>query len=50
VEPGENITGWTDVDLADQGIQETRKAGKALKAAGYINAGFGKIIHIEALK
>lgn len=29
------FTGWTDVDLSDQGIQEARTAGKVLKAEGY---------------
>jgi len=32
----ENIfTGWTDVDLSNQGIVEAHRAGKLLKAAGY---------------
>ena len=29
------FTGWTDVDLSDQGIREAHKAGKVLKAEGY---------------
>ncbi|MBW2688509.1 MAG: 2,3-bisphosphoglycerate-dependent phosphoglycerate mutase [Deltaproteobacteria bacterium] len=29
------FTGWTDVDLSDQGIQEAYHAGKLLKATGY---------------
>jgi 2,3-bisphosphoglycerate-dependent phosphoglycerate mutase len=29
------FTGWTDVDLSDQGIREARQAGKMLKAEGY---------------
>ena len=29
------FTGWTDVDLSDQGIQEAYRAGKLLKAVGY---------------
>lgn len=29
------FTGWTDVDLSDQGIQEACRAGKLLKAAGF---------------
>jgi 2,3-bisphosphoglycerate-dependent phosphoglycerate mutase len=29
------FTGWTDVDLSDQGIREARLAGKVLKAEGY---------------
>jgi 2,3-bisphosphoglycerate-dependent phosphoglycerate mutase len=29
------FTGWTDVDLSDQGIREARQAGKLLKAEGY---------------
>ncbi len=28
------FTGWTDVDLTEQGIEECRKAGKLLKDAG----------------
>jgi 2,3-bisphosphoglycerate-dependent phosphoglycerate mutase len=32
----ENIfTGWTDVDLSDQGIREAHQAGKVLTAEGY---------------
>ena len=30
------FTGWTDVDLSEQGVQEAREAGKLLKAGGYI--------------
>lgn len=30
------FTGWTDVDLAPQGIAEAHKAGKILKAEGYV--------------
>ena len=29
------FTGWTDVDLSDQGIREARAAGQLLKAEGY---------------
>ncbi len=29
------FTGWTDVDLTDQGREEARKAGELLKAEGY---------------
>jgi len=29
------FTGWTDVDLSDQGIGEAHQAGKILKAEGY---------------
>jgi 2,3-bisphosphoglycerate-dependent phosphoglycerate mutase len=29
------FTGWTDVDLSDQGIREAHKVGKVLKAEGY---------------
>ncbi|MCI6278334.1 MAG: 2,3-diphosphoglycerate-dependent phosphoglycerate mutase [Porphyromonas sp.] len=29
------FTGWTDVDLTDQGKEEARKAGKALKENGF---------------
>lgn len=33
----ENLfTGWTDVDLSEQGIEESRKAGKLLKDAGFV--------------
>ncbi|MCK5218978.1 2,3-diphosphoglycerate-dependent phosphoglycerate mutase [bacterium] len=33
----ENIfTGWTDVDLSEQGRQEAQAAGKILKAEGYV--------------
>lgn len=32
----ENLfTGWTDVDLTEQGIAEARKAGELLKAGGF---------------
>jgi 2,3-bisphosphoglycerate-dependent phosphoglycerate mutase len=30
------FTGWTDVDLSDQGKQEARKAGRVLKEEGFI--------------
>jgi 2,3-bisphosphoglycerate-dependent phosphoglycerate mutase len=29
------FTGWTDVDLSAQGVEEARAAGRQLKAAGY---------------
>lgn len=29
------FTGWTDVDLTEQGIEEAREAGRLLKAEGY---------------
>ncbi len=29
------FTGWTDVDLSDQGIQEAKNAGKVLKSENY---------------
>ena len=29
------FTGWTDVDLSAQGVEEARNAGRLLKAAGY---------------
>jgi len=29
------FTGWTDVDLSDQGIREAHEAGRLLKAEGY---------------
>ena len=30
------FTGWTDVDLTDQGRQEARDAGRLLKEGGYV--------------
>jgi 2,3-bisphosphoglycerate-dependent phosphoglycerate mutase len=30
------FTGWTDVDLSEQGIREAREAGRLLKAEGYV--------------
>ena len=30
------FTGWTDVDLSEQGIQEATNAGKLLKSEGYV--------------
>ncbi|MBU1888191.1 MAG: 2,3-diphosphoglycerate-dependent phosphoglycerate mutase [Candidatus Omnitrophica bacterium] len=30
------FTGWTDVDLSDQGIEEAREAGKILKKEGFM--------------
>lgn len=30
------FTGWTDVDLSDQGLEEARQAGKVLKKHGYL--------------
>lgn len=33
----ENLfTGWTDVDLTEKGIEESRRAGKLLKEAGFV--------------
>ncbi len=29
------FTGWTDVDLSEQGIKEAHQAGKLLKAMGF---------------
>jgi len=29
------FTGWVDVDLAPEGIEEAKKAGKKLKEAGF---------------
>ena len=29
------FTGWTDVDLSEQGVTEAKEAGKALKENGY---------------
>jgi len=29
------FTGWTDVDLTPNGLQEARRAGRLLKAEGY---------------
>lgn len=29
------FTGWTDVELSEQGIQEAKDAGKALKEKGF---------------
>ncbi len=29
------FTGWTDVDLTDRGVEEARRAGRELKAAGF---------------
>ncbi|MBU6436626.1 MAG: 2,3-bisphosphoglycerate-dependent phosphoglycerate mutase, partial [Betaproteobacteria bacterium] len=29
------FTGWTDVDLTEQGIAEAQAAGRLLKAEGY---------------
>ena len=30
------FTGWTDVDLSEQGIREAKEAGKILKEKGYV--------------
>jgi 2,3-bisphosphoglycerate-dependent phosphoglycerate mutase len=30
------FTGWTDVDLSEQGVAEARAAGRAMKAAGLV--------------
>ena len=29
------FTGWTDVELSEQGIQEAKEAGKILKEKGF---------------
>jgi 2,3-bisphosphoglycerate-dependent phosphoglycerate mutase len=31
----DRFTGWTDVDLSDQGVREAHEAGRLLKAQGY---------------
>ena len=39
------FTGWTDVDLSEQGVKEARKAGKALAAAGFVfDAAFTSVL------
>ncbi len=39
------FTGWTDVDLAEEGIKEARKAGQALKKEGFIfDAAFTSVL------
>ncbi|PIQ97195.1 MAG: phosphoglyceromutase, partial [Nitrospinae bacterium CG11_big_fil_rev_8_21_14_0_20_56_8] len=30
------FTGWTDVDLTEQGIKEAREGGRLLREAGYV--------------
>ncbi len=30
------FTGWTDVDLSDKGVEETRDAGRVLNKEGYV--------------
>ena len=30
------FTGWTDVDLSEQGVKEAHEAGKLLKEKGYV--------------
>src|SRR3989442_15173324 len=30
------FTGWTDVDLTPRGVEEARRAGQALKEAGFV--------------
>lgn len=29
------FTGWTDVELSEQGVREAKEAGKVLKEKGY---------------
>jgi 2,3-bisphosphoglycerate-dependent phosphoglycerate mutase len=39
------FTGWTDVDLSEQGIREAYQVGKMLKAEGYIfNVAFTSVL------
>ncbi len=39
------FTGWTDVDLLDQGIKEAHRAGKLLKSEGYsIDAAYTSLL------
>ena len=39
------FTGWTDVDLSDQGIKEAYRAGKSLKSEGYsIDAAYTSLL------
>lgn len=39
------FTGWTDVDLSEDGIAQAKKAGQALKAAGYnFDIGFASLL------
>ncbi|NLG31439.1 MAG: 2,3-bisphosphoglycerate-dependent phosphoglycerate mutase, partial [Acholeplasmataceae bacterium] len=30
------FTGWTDVDLSEQGVREAHEAGRVLKENGYV--------------
>ena len=32
------FTGWTDVELSEQGIKEAKEAGKVLKEKGYLSS------------
>lgn len=39
------FTGWTDVDLSEQGIKEAKEAGKVLKEKGYhFDLGFTSVL------
>ncbi|MDP4187717.1 MAG: 2,3-diphosphoglycerate-dependent phosphoglycerate mutase [Bacteroidota bacterium] len=39
------FTGWTDVDLSEKGVEEAKKAGKALKDAGFtFNMAFTSVL------
>jgi 2,3-bisphosphoglycerate-dependent phosphoglycerate mutase len=39
------FTGWTDVDLSDEGVQQAKRAGQTLKKYGYdFDAGFCSVL------
>ncbi len=39
------FTGWTDVDLSENGVNEAKEAGKALKKAGFVfDEGFSSVL------
>lgn len=39
------FTGWTDIDLSDEGITQAREAGKLLRKAGFVfDVGFTSIL------
>ncbi|OQA32471.1 MAG: 2,3-bisphosphoglycerate-dependent phosphoglycerate mutase [Betaproteobacteria bacterium ADurb.Bin341] len=39
------FTGWTDIDLTDQGIAEARQAGRLMREAGFVfDQGFSSVL------
>ena len=44
------FTGWTDVDLSEQGVREAKRAGEVLAKEGYVfDVAFTSVLHREEI-